>query len=99
MLLALARQQGLEDWISKMFRGERINYSENRAALHTALRREDPLKLDGVDIMPDVRQVLTKMEKFSASIRNGELKGYSGKTFTDIVNIGIGGSDLGPVQW
>ena len=98
LLLALARQQGLEDWISKMFRGERINYSENRAALHTALRREDPLKLDGVDIMPDVRQVLTKMEKFSASIRNGELKGYSGKTFTDIVNIGIGGSDLGPAM-
>lgn len=98
LLLALARQQGLEDWISKMFCGERINYSENRAALHTALRREDPLKLDGVDIMPDVRQVLTRMEKFSASIRNGEFRGYSGQVFTDIVNIGIGGSDLGPVM-
>ena len=98
LLLALAHQQGLEDWISNMYCGERINYSENRAALHTALRREDPLKLDGVDIMPDVWQVLTKMEKFSASVRNGDLKGYSGQIFTDIVNIGIGGSDLGPVM-
>ena len=98
LLLVLARQQGLEEWISKMFCGERINYSENRAALHTALRREDPLKLDGVDIMPDVRQVLTKMDKFSTAIRNGEIKGYSGQAFTDIVNIGIGGSDLGPVM-
>lgn len=98
LLLVLARQQGLEDWISKMFRGERINHTENRAALHSALRRKDPLKLDGVDIMSDIRQVLTKMEKFSASIRNGELKGYSGHTFTDIVNIGIGGSDLGPMM-
>ena len=81
-----------------MFCGERINYSENRAALHTALRREDSLKLDGVDIMPGIRRVLTKMEKFSASVRNGELKGYSGHVFTDIVNIGIGGSYLGPVM-
>jgi len=98
LLLALARQQGLEARVSEMFCGERINYSENRAALHTALRREDSLKLDGVDIMPDIRHVLTKMEKFSASVRNGELKGYSGHVFTDIVNIGIGGSYLGPVM-
>ena len=98
LLLALARQQGLEGRVSEMFCGERINYSENRAALHTALRREDSLKLDGVDIMPDIRHVLTKMEKFSASVRNGELKGYSGHVFTDIVNIGIGGSYLGPVM-
>jgi glucose-6-phosphate isomerase len=98
LLLALARQQGLEARVSEMFCGERINYSENRAALHTALRREDSLKLDGVDIMPDIRHVLTKMEKFSDSVRNGELKGYSGHVFTDIVNIGIGGSYLGPVM-
>ncbi len=98
LLLALARQQGVEGRVSEMFCGERINYSENRAALHTALRREDSLKLDGVDIMPDIRHVLTKMEKFSASVRNGELKGYSGHVFTDIVNIGIGGSYLGPVM-
>jgi len=98
LLLALARQQGVEGRVSEMFCGERINYSENRAALHTALRREDSLKLDGVDIMPDIRHVLTKMEKFSASVRNGELKGYSGHAFTDIVNIGIGGSYLGPVM-
>jgi len=98
LLLSLARQQGLEGQISEMFCGKRINYSEDRAALHIALRREDSLKLDGVDIMPDIRQVLTKMEKFSTSIRNGELKGYSGHVFTDIVSIGIGGSDLGPVM-
>lgn len=98
LLLALARQQGLEGKISEMFCGKRINYSEDRAALHIALRREDSLKLDGVDIMPDIRHVLTKMEKFSTSIRNGESKGYSGQVFTDIVSIGIGGSDLGPVM-
>jgi glucose-6-phosphate isomerase len=98
LLLALACQQGLEGRISDMFCGERINYSEKRAALHIALRREDSLKLDGVDIMPDIRHVLTKMKRFSASIRNGEHKGYSGHVFTDIVNIGIGGSDLGPVM-
>ena len=98
LLLALARQQGLEDQISEMFSGKRINCSEDRAALHIALRREDSLKIDGVDIMPDIRHVLTKMEKFSTSVRNGEFKGYSGHVFTDIVSIGIGGSDLGSVM-
>ncbi|TFH08162.1 MAG: glucose-6-phosphate isomerase, partial [Nitrosomonadales bacterium] len=98
LLLALARQQRLEDWISRMFRGEKINSTENHAALHSALRGEHPLMLDGVDIMLDVRRVLTKMDKFSSSIRNGKLKGYSGHAFTDVVNIGIGGSDLGPVM-
>ena len=98
LLLALARQQGLESKISEMFCGKRVNFSEDRAALHFALRREDPLILDGVDIMPDIQGVLAKMEKFSSSIRNGERKGYSGNAFTDIVSIGIGGSNLGPVM-
>ncbi|MEE9548041.1 MAG: glucose-6-phosphate isomerase [Nitrosomonadaceae bacterium] len=98
LLLALARQQELEDWIARMFRGEKINNSENHAALHSALRAEHPVVLDGVDIMPDVRRVLTQMEQFSTCVRNGTLKGYSGHPFTDVVNIGIGGSDLGPVM-
>ena len=98
LLLALARQQGLEKKISEMFCGKRVNFSEDRAALHFALRREDALILDGVDIMPEIHDVLTKMERFTSSIRNGERKGYSGKAFTDIVSIGIGGSNLGPAM-
>ncbi|MEE8254870.1 MAG: glucose-6-phosphate isomerase [Nitrosomonadaceae bacterium] len=98
LLLILARQQGLEDWIARMFRGEKINNTENHAALHSALRGERPVMLDGVDIMPDVRRVLTQMEQFSTSVRDGKLRGYLGHLFTDVVNIGIGGSDLGPVM-
>jgi len=98
LLLELARQQGLERKISEMFCGGRINFSEERAALHFALRREDALILDGVDIMPEIHDVLTKMDRFTSSIRNGERKGYSGRAFTDIVSIGIGGSNLGPVM-
>ncbi|MEE8289343.1 MAG: glucose-6-phosphate isomerase [Nitrosomonadaceae bacterium] len=98
LLLVLARQQGLEDWIARMFRGEKINNTENHAALHSALRGDHPVMLDGVDIMPDIRRVLTQMEQFSTSVRDGKLKGYSGQLFTDVVNIGIGGSDLGPVM-
>ncbi len=98
LLIALARQQGLEDWIARMFRGERVNNTESRAALHSALRGDHPVMLDGMDIMHDVRRVLKKMDQFSTSVRNGDLKGYSGTHFTDVVNIGIGGSDLGPVM-
>ena len=98
LLLALARQQGLERKISEMFCGRRVNFSEDRAALHFALRREDALILDGVDVMPEIHDVLTKMDRFTSSIRSGERKGYSGKAFTDIVSIGIGGSNLGPVM-
>ena len=98
LLIALARQQGLEDWIARIFRGERVNNTENRAALHSALRGDHPVMLDGLDIMLDVRRVLKKMDQFSTSVRDGKLKGYSGSHFTDVVNIGIGGSDLGPVM-
>ncbi len=98
LLLVLARQQRLEDWITRMFRGEKINDTENHAALHSALRGEHPVMIDGVDIMSDVRRVLTQMEQFSTSVRDGKLRGYSGHLFTDVVNIGIGGSDLGPLM-
>ncbi|TDI77954.1 MAG: glucose-6-phosphate isomerase [Betaproteobacteria bacterium] len=98
LLLVLARQQRLEDWITRMFRGEKINDTENHAALHSALRGEHPVMIDGVDIMSNVRRVLTQMEQFSTSVRDGKLRGYSGHLFTDVVNIGIGGSDLGPLM-
>jgi glucose-6-phosphate isomerase len=98
LLLALAQQQDLAGWISRMFQGEKINSTEYRAALHSALRSENPVMVDGVDIMPQVRHVLKQMERFSTAVHRGEYKGYSGKPFTDIVNIGIGGSDLGPVM-
>ncbi|MCB1985945.1 MAG: glucose-6-phosphate isomerase [Burkholderiales bacterium] len=98
LLVALARQQNLESWIQRMFLGEKINSTENRAALHIALRSKKPIMLDGEDVTVKVRDVLKKMEQISAVVRSGEYKGYSGKPFTDIVNIGIGGSDLGPLM-
>lgn len=101
LLLALARQQGLEDWIARLFRGEKINNTENRAALHSALRApgsKSAVMVDGKDVMPGIRRVLAQMEQFSAAVRSGELKGYCGRCFTDVVNIGIGGSDLGPAM-
>lgn len=96
LLLTLARQQGLEEWIARMFSGEKINNTENRAALHCALRGEHSVMVNGVDVMPEIKRVLQQMARFSTAVRCGEHKGYSGKTFTDVVNIGIGGSDLGP---
>ena len=83
-----------------MFTGEKINITENRAVLHIALRNRSnrPILVDGRDVMPDVNAVLDHMEKFSRAIRSGAWKGYTGKTITDFVNIGIGGSDLGPVM-
>ena len=101
LLLALARQQGLEDWIARLFRGEKINNTENRAALHSALRASgsaSAVMMDGMDVMPGIRRVLAQMEQFSAAVRSGELTGYCGRRFTDVVNIGIGGSDLGPAM-
>ncbi len=98
LLLALARQQRLKEWITRMFSGEKINSTEHRAALHFALRADDPVIVDGVDVVPEVKQVLQQMEHFSSAVRTGMKKGYSDKVFTDIVNIGIGGSDLGPVM-
>ena len=99
-LLELANECKLEESISKMFSGDVINETEGRAVLHTALRNRSntPVLVDGKDVMPDVNRVLAQMKDFSTKVRSGEWKGYSGKTITDIVNVGIGGSDLGPVM-
>ncbi|WMJ72465.1 glucose-6-phosphate isomerase [Cytophagaceae bacterium ABcell3] len=98
LLVELAREAGLRDAIDAMFSGEKINTTENRAVLHTALRNRanTPIMVDGKDVMPAVNEVLGKMKKFCDDIRSGSWKGYTGKAITDIVNIGIGGSDLGP---
>jgi len=100
LFLKLADEIDLRDAIEKMFTGDKINETEDRAALHTALRNRDniPIYVDGRDVMPDVNDVLEKMEKFSHKIVSGEWKGYTAKKISDIVNIGIGGSDLGPVM-
>jgi glucose-6-phosphate isomerase len=100
LLLQLAREAKIESWRDKMFSGEKINITENRAVLHTALRNRSntPVYVDGKDVMPDVNAVLKQMRSFSEQVRSGDWKGYSGKRITDIVNIGIGGSDLGPVM-
>ena len=83
-----------------MFRGEHINVSEDRAVLHVALRNRSnrPIVVDGTDVMPAVNAVLAHMRTFTDAVRNGTWKGHTGKPITDIVNIGIGGSDLGPVM-
>lgn len=100
LLVALAEQAELSDCIKRMFNGEKINSTEQRAALHTALRNRSnqPVLLDGKDVMPDVRRVLGLMRHFSDAVRNGQHVGYTGKAIRDIVNIGIGGSDLGPLM-
>lgn len=100
LLMQLAREANIEGWRDRMFAGEKINITENRAVLHTALRNRSntPVYVDGHDVMPDVNAVLAQMRIFSTKVRNGEWKGYTGKPITDIVNIGIGGSDLGPVM-
>jgi len=98
LLINLANQQQLPNWIARMFSGDKINSTEHRAALHVALRGQNSFKVDGIDVMPEVKRVLKQMEKLTSEVQNGERVGYSGKTFTDIVNIGIGGSDLGPVM-
>ncbi|WP_428357522.1 glucose-6-phosphate isomerase [Methyloprofundus sp.] len=98
LLLNLAKSRGLKSHIEDMFTGKRINKTENRAVLHTALRNRsnEPVYVDGVDVMPGINQALEKMRKFCDRVHSGELTGYTGKAITDIVNIGIGGSDLGP---
>ena len=94
----LLKEIDLKDSIDKYFNGDRINKTENRAVLHTALRAENnsSLKLDGVDLQSKIKSAKNKIKKFSDSIISGSKKGYTNKSFTDIVNIGIGGSDLGP---
>lgn len=98
LLWNLAREVGLEEAIRAMFRGEFINETEGRAVLHTALRNraDRPILVAGEDVMPDVNRVLNQMEKFTSDLHNGRWRGYTGEPITDIVNIGIGGSDLGP---
>jgi len=100
LLFQLAREAKIENWRDKMFAGEKINITENRAVLHTALRNRanKPVLVDGHDVMPDVNAVLAQMREFSDKVRNDSWTGYTGKRITDIVNIGIGGSDLGPVM-
>lgn len=100
-LLDLAEASGLKAEIEKMFTGEKINRTENRAVLHTALRNCDPAAqvfVDGKDVMPAVRATLAKMGAFADAVRSGEHKGFTGKRIKYVVNIGIGGSDLGPVM-
>jgi len=100
LLLELAQECHVRDAIEKMFSGEKINETEGRAVLHIALRNRSntPIYVDGTDVMPEVNAVLEQIRNFSVRIISGEWKGYSGKTVTDIVNIGIGGSDLGPLM-
>jgi glucose-6-phosphate isomerase len=100
LLLTLARSCDIEGLRDAMFAGEKINITENRAVLHTALRSQDDksVMVDGEDVMPEVRAVLVHMAKFTNSVRNGDWTGYTGKRIRTVINIGIGGSDLGPVM-
>lgn len=98
LLLALAKQQNLAGWISRMANGEKINFTENRAVLHIALRASSPVFTDGVEATQEVRRVLQQIEYFTEKIHSGIHRGYTGQPITDVVNIGIGGSDLGPVM-
>src|ERR671936_262846 len=100
LLLQLAAESGLRTHIDAMFRGEKINLTENRAVLHVALRapRGASIVVDGEDVVPQVHAVLDKMADFSNRVRSGEWKGHTGKRIRNVINIGIGGSDLGPVM-
>ena len=100
-LVKLAEKANLKEEIEKMFTGKKINATEGRAVLHTALRCQDKnlkIKVDGKDVMPGVRKVLEEMGEFSDKVRQGKWKGFAGKRIKNVVNIGIGGSDLGPVM-
>src|SRR5712672_577288 len=100
LLLQLARESGLRERIDAMFRGEKINITENRAVLHVALRapRAASIVVDGKNVVPEVHAVLDKMAGFANRVRSGEWKGHTGERIRNVVNIGIGGSDLGPVM-
>ncbi len=100
LLFDLARQARVFEWRDRMFAGEKINRTEDRAVLHVALRNRSnrPIVVDGKDVMPEVNAVLAKMREFTTAVRSGAWKGHTGKRITDIVNIGIGGSDLGPAM-
>src|SRR5262249_3660152 len=100
LLVELAEQSGLRERIDAMFRGEKINVTENRAVLHVALRapRGASIVVDGKNVVPDVHAVLDKMAEFANPVRGGQWKGHTGKRIRNVINIGIGGSDLGPVM-
>src|SRR3989442_10018476 len=100
LLCRLAEECGLRGRIDAMFRGDKINVTENRAVLHVALRasRGTSIVVDGQDVVPEVHAVLGAMADFSNRVRSGEWKGHTGKRIRNVVNIGIGGSDLGPVM-
>jgi glucose-6-phosphate isomerase len=100
LLVRLAQECGLRERIAAMFRGEPINVTENRAVLHTALRapESEQVVVDGVDVVPDVHAVLRRMAAFSRQVRSGEWRGHTGKCIRNVISIGIGGSDLGPVM-
>lgn len=100
LLIQLAKECKLDEAIQAMFSGEKINQTEGRPVLHTALRNlpHTPLMVDGKDVMPEVFEVLSRMENFSNDVISGKWRGFTGKPITDVVNIGIGGSDLGPVM-
>jgi len=100
LLVELAKECGLEGHRDKMFSGEKINITENRAVLHVALRapKDAVIKVDGVDVVPEVHKVLGEMGVFADRIRSGEWKGHTGKRIRNVINVGIGGSDLGPVM-
>ncbi|HQU14751.1 MAG: glucose-6-phosphate isomerase [Chromatiales bacterium 21-64-14] len=100
LLLALARERELPRWIERMFTGEKINTTEGRAVLHVALRNRSnrPIRVDGADVMPEVNAVLAHMRRFTEAVRAAQWRGCTGAAITDVVNIGIGGSDLGPLM-
>lgn len=100
LLVAVAKEAKLEQLRDAMFKGDKINFTEDRAVLHTALRNvtSEKVEVDGKDVMPGVNKELKHMEEFSEAVRSGEWKGFTGKPLTTIINIGIGGSDLGPVM-
>ena len=98
LLVRLAEEADVASWRERMFGGDKINNTENRAVLHVALRNRSnhPVIVDGEDVMPKVNAVIERMGAFAERVRSGEWRGYTGERITDIVNIGIGGSDLGP---
>jgi glucose-6-phosphate isomerase len=100
LLVALARERGVPPLRDRMFAGEKINCTEGRAVLHVALRNRTnrPILVDGKDVMPEVNEVLARVRAFSDAVRSGALRGVTGERFTDVVNLGIGGSDLGPAM-
>src|SRR5271155_911309 len=100
LLLQLAQESGLRERIDAMFRGDKINITEKRAVLHVALRapKGEAIFVDGQDVVPEVHAVLDKMAAFSDRVRKGDWKGHTGKRIRNVINVGIGGSDLGPVM-